>query len=113
MDGPVRIQLAPGVAFVISGMKLINHPHPLILIGGDLLSGGREKGQVNYTGLKLDTGENGAVTGFICFEKMGTVVEEQLVNVPTARGSHAAGTGSVGMVSGPPLGGQCVRRGSC
>jgi hypothetical protein len=67
-------------------------------------------GQCNYTGLKLGTDGQGVVTGHICFEKQGQVVEEKLVNVPTARGSHSAGTKTVGFVSGPPMGGQCLRR---
>lgn len=67
-------------------------------------------GQCNYTGLKLGTDSQGVVTGHICFEKQGQTVEEKLVNVPTARGSHSAGTKTVGMIAGPPVGGQCLRR---
>lgn len=81
-----------------------------MLIGSDVLSGGRVVGQCNYTGMKLGTDSQGVVTGYICFEKGGVPLEEKLVNVPTARGSHSAGTKTVGMVAGPPLGGQYVRR---
>jgi hypothetical protein len=55
-----------------------------MLIGSDILSGGRVSGQFNYTGLKLDTDAQGVVTGHICFERNGQVVEEKLVNVPTS-----------------------------
>ena len=41
VDAEVRLQLAPGVIYAIQGLKLIDHPHPLILIGSDILSGGR------------------------------------------------------------------------
>jgi hypothetical protein len=41
------------------------------LAGSDVLSGGRPLGQVNYTGIKLATDGQGAVKGFICFEKAG------------------------------------------
>jgi hypothetical protein len=72
----VRLQLAPGVIYAIQGLKLISHPHPLMLIGSDILSGGRVQGQCNYTGLKLGTDSQGVVTGHICFEKEGTPIEE-------------------------------------
>lgn len=110
IDAEVRLQLAPDVIYSIQGLKLIEHPHPLILIGSDVLSGGRLPGQWNYTGLKLSTDAEGVVSGHICFEKGGQPIEEKLVNVPTARGSHSAGTRTVGFVSGPPVGGQCLRR---
>ncbi len=59
--------------------------------------------------MKLVTADDGQVRGFICFDRAGEKLEEELVNVPTIRGSHCAGT-TEGYV-GPPLGGQCVRRG--
>ena len=65
------MQLAPGVVYAIQGVKLISHPHPLTLIGSDILSGGRVADQCNYTGLKLGTDAQGMVTGHICFEKNG------------------------------------------
>lgn len=109
VEGEVKLQLAPGVTYAIQGLKLIDHPHPIVLVGSDVLSGGRGAGQWNYTGLRLETDVQGMVKGLICFAKDGEHVEEELVNVPTARGSHAAGTGSVNLVAGPPLGGQHVR----
>ncbi len=111
VDQPVELALAGGVRFAIDGLKLIHHPYPLILVGSDVLSGGRPRGEVNFAGTRLSTDEKGVVQGHICFEKGGEVLEEKLVNVPTARGSHSAGTHSVGLVAGPPLGGQRVRRG--
>lgn len=108
----VRLQLAPGVTYGIRGLKLINHPHPLFLIGSDVLSGGRGDGQWNYAGVVLETSAAGDVTGRLCFSRGGEKAEETLVNVPTAKGSHSAGTkslDSVGLVSGPPLGGRYVR----
>jgi hypothetical protein len=109
VEGVAELQLAPGVVYLTHGLKLIDHPHPLLLVGSDVLSGGRGPGQWNYAGLRLITGAHGAVRGLVHFERDGTLVEEALVNVPTARGSHAAGTGTVNLVQGPPLGGQCLR----
>ena len=95
----VWLQLADGVTYGIRGLRLVAHPHPLFLLGGDLLSGGRPKGQWNWKGVEVNTDEQGLVTGTIRFEKEGRTAEERLVNVPTARGSHSAGT--VGLVAGP------------
>ena len=103
--GEVALQLAPGVVYGSSRLKLINHPHPLLLVGSDVLSRGHAQGQWNYAGLRLGTDSAGEVEGHICFSRGGAQVEEKLVNVPTARGSHSAGTKMLGMVAGPPLGG--------
>ena len=56
------------------------------------------------------TDTNGLVKGHISFARESEQVEEVLVNVPHASGSHSAGTKTIGMMVGPPLGGQCVRR---
>lgn len=109
VEGEVMLQLADDVRYVIHGMKLINHPNPMVLLGSDVLSTGRGRGQCNYAGTRLAADEKGAARGFLLFECNGEVREEPLVNVPTAMGSHAAGTASVNLVTGPPLGGQCVR----
>jgi hypothetical protein len=112
VEGPCEIRLSDQVRYRVQGLKLIWHPHPIALLGADLLSGGRPAGEVNFTGVKLATDAQGRVRGSICFEKGGATIEEPLVNVPTARGSHSAGTATLGMIAGPPLGGQYVRRGS-
>ena len=41
VEGVVTLKLGDTIAYGIRGLKLIEHPHPLFLIGGDLLSGGR------------------------------------------------------------------------
>ena len=40
----VWLELAPGVVYGIRGLRLVNHPYPLFLLGEDLLSGGRPAG---------------------------------------------------------------------
>ena len=55
VEGEVVVQLGPRVTYTIQGLKLIQHPHPIILIGSDILTGGRVQGQWNYTGLKFGT----------------------------------------------------------
>jgi hypothetical protein len=87
VDKPVELKLGPGVSYAIHGLKLIRHPYPLVLVGSDVLSGGRPFDQVNYAGVRLSTDRQSSVRGFICFEKAGELLLEALVNVPTARGS--------------------------
>ena len=104
VDEDVVLQLAPSVKFGVAGLNLINHPHPLVLVRSGLLLGGRAAELCNYTGMRLETGAEGIVRGHIYFDKGSESIEEPLVNVPTAQGSHLAGTRTVGFV-----GGQCVR----
>ncbi len=91
-------------------MKLIEHPHPLMLIGSDLLSGGRPRGCLNFTGTRLVTHDDCTVTGGLCFERGDEHMELPLVNVPHVRGSHCAGIDTVGYVGAPSLGGQRLWR---
>ncbi len=44
VDGVITLRLSPTIAFYIHGMRLIDHPHPLVLLGADLLSAGRPEG---------------------------------------------------------------------
>lgn len=62
--------------------------------------------------MTLGTSEKGVVEGKICFAKGVEVAEADLVNVPTARGGHSLGTKTINLVTGPPLGGQCLRHDS-
>lgn len=111
VDGIATIKFAPGVAFAVKGLKLINHPHPLLLVGGDLVAGGRGDGAHNFTGILIDTDEAGKVAGAISFAPVGGAsVKEPLVNVPSASGSHALNTSSLCYVGPPAMGGQCLRR---
>lgn len=94
----------------ITGLKLLRHPSPLFLVGSDILSGGRPRGHWNYAGVTLHTDDEGTVRGRITFHRGAEYAGEALLNVPNASGSHAAGTRSIGMISPPQLGGQCLRR---
>jgi hypothetical protein len=44
VEGNVELQLADDVTYLIQGLKLIHHPHPMVLLGSDVLSGGRGLG---------------------------------------------------------------------
>jgi hypothetical protein len=75
VQGPVMLQLGPKVRFQVMGMKLIDHPHPLMLIGSDVLSGGRPKNHLNFTGLRVETDENQAMRGYLCFARGDQALE--------------------------------------
>ena len=100
------IKFGPSVSFAVTGMKVIHHPHNLLLIGADLLCGGRPEGMWNFGGIK-QVSKGSTCTGVICFEKDGVTEECELRHVPV----HPPAVSSMllSYVSGPPLGGQCLR----
>jgi hypothetical protein len=49
-------------------MRVIEHPHPFLLLGADVISGGKENIHWNFTGLKVKTIREGQVEGFLLFE---------------------------------------------
>ena len=71
VEGNVELQLADDVKYVIQGLKLIHNPHPIVLLGSDVLSGGRGPGECNYAGTRLQTKEKGGTQGYLCFERDG------------------------------------------
>ena len=50
VSGVVDLQFGEGVAFHISGLRLVTNDHPLFLLGKDVLQGGRHLKQWNYAG---------------------------------------------------------------
>lgn len=69
VDGLIQLQLTPDVKFLIRNLKLIQHPYPLLLVGSDILSGGRPAGQWNYHGVLVDTSDHGETSGRILFKR--------------------------------------------
>jgi hypothetical protein len=51
VDGPTTIQVGEGLCATVTNMRVIQHPHPFMLLGADVLSGGRPSGAWNFTGL--------------------------------------------------------------
>lgn len=100
------------MTFIIRGLKLINHPHPLILVGSDVLSGGRPSHEWNYVGTTLETSQVGVVEGSLRFKRNGCVTEMPLLNVPSATGRHANGASTLALVAPcpPSAEGQYLRR---
>lgn len=50
VNGQVLLRFGEDVAYAIDGLRLIEHPHPLLLIGHDVLCGGRSQGEWSYAG---------------------------------------------------------------
>ena len=47
---PVVLRFGEGVAYSVTGLRLIHHAHPLMLIGHDVLKSGRPENQWSYIG---------------------------------------------------------------
>ena len=47
---PVVLRFGEGIAYSVTGLRLIHHVHLLILIGHDVLKSGRSENQWSYIG---------------------------------------------------------------
>lgn len=61
VQGPVVIRLSESVSFQLPCLKLINHPYHLMLLGGDILQGGRSPDLLNFAGWEQKTISEGKV----------------------------------------------------
>ncbi len=113
VDEPVRVQFGPRAAFLLTGVRVVNHPVPLALLGADILRGGRGAHEWNFTGLTYETQETGEVTGYLGFRRGSYSEACPLAHSPTERGAGPptlimlAGA-EAGYAEGPPLGDQCL-----
>ena len=55
------------MAFVLTSMRVIEHPFALFLMAADVMCSSREWPSWNYKGLIIRT-EKGRVTGSVCFQ---------------------------------------------
>ena len=60
--------------YLIRGMRVINHPHPLLLVGADVLCGGRSPPMWNFNGVHQKTLGGNVCEGALVFEKGDDVV---------------------------------------
>ncbi len=58
IKGPVLLDLGDGIAFTVENMRVLSHPVPLLLLGADLMRGGRSTG-INFDGIRQRTVEPG------------------------------------------------------
>ena len=69
VERPFELRLGGQVKFTLTGMRVIEHPFPLFLIGADILCGGKKGNSWNYTGFKLLTKPCGKVVGTVGFAR--------------------------------------------
>ncbi len=93
------VAFGPKVRFAVTGLKIIQHPCNLFLIGADLLCGGRPAGMWNFNGIHSTT-EGASCEGSLVFEREGTVEYCPLVNIPIH--SPAVSQHLLSLVTGPP-----------
>lgn len=86
-------------------MRVIAHPHPFILLGADVLSGGRDSKSWNFTGMKVKTDSGGEVSAQLTFDVNRVEVGVDLAHAPSSKGAPPVGNlsyvgGSVPLASG-------------
>jgi hypothetical protein len=82
VQGETVLQISSKVFARVKNLRVINHPHPFMLLGADVLRGGRPREQWNFRGLKVVTTGLNAVKAFLEFEVGDDVVEVPLPHAP-------------------------------
>ena len=55
VEGTTVLRVGERLAAKVENMRVIHHPHPFVLLGADVLSGGRDSSIWNFTGMKVRT----------------------------------------------------------
>lgn len=55
IDGTTSITLGPGLVARVDAIRVIRHPAPFLLLGSDVLRGGRGPLAWNFKGMDIDT----------------------------------------------------------
>jgi hypothetical protein len=61
VEGQTTLKIGDCLAARVENMRVISHPHPFVLLGADVLSGGRDSTSWNFTGMKVHTAQVGQV----------------------------------------------------
>ena len=112
VEGDTDLQISREIRTRVRNLRVIDHPHPFLLLGADVLSGGRNLGQWNFSGIQVKTVAEGHVEAKLTFEISGNTVNVALAHAPVGqnletRAPEAAGYLSA--VSPPMAGGQYLR----
>ena len=102
VERPFELRLGGQVKFTLTGMRVIEHPFPLFLIGADILCGGKKEGSWNYTGCRLKTMPCGRVDGTVGFTRKlssGAVEEEDCTLAQAATPRTVRDGGGLGSVA--------------
>ena len=55
IEGVTTLRIGENVEAKVENMRVIDHPHPFVLLGADVLSGVRDSKSWNFTGMKVET----------------------------------------------------------
>ena len=84
--GPVPIRFSESVVLLIPYIRVIESSVRLVILGADLLSGGRSPSRWNFGGLQIKTDEDGKARGWIIFKRGKKEQRIELVNTPSING---------------------------
>ena len=76
--------LGPNVSFTLTGMRIIDHPFVLFLLGTHVLCGARKPPSWNYESIAVTTDNEGKVSGSVWFCSGKTMVE----SIPLAQAAQ-------------------------
>ena len=51
VEGDTDLRISRDIRTRVRNLRVIDHPHPFLLLGADVLSGGRKSGQWNFSGI--------------------------------------------------------------
>ena len=71
VEGDTDLQISRDIRTRVRNLRVIDHPHPFLLLGADVLSGGRKSGQWNFSGIKVKTLAEGHLEAELTFEISG------------------------------------------
>ncbi len=55
IEGSTTLHITDQLGAKVENMRVIHHPRPFMLLGADVLSGGRNNAEWNFTGLRVNT----------------------------------------------------------
>ena len=51
VEGDTGLKISRDIRSRVRNLRVIDHPHPFLLLGANVLSGGRKSGQWNFSGI--------------------------------------------------------------
>ena len=100
IDGQLQVTLAEGVTATLTGVRVVEHQSPLLLLESDLLRGG-QPGEWNFAGIRQAMMGDGLVEGSLELTKGEKLLRSsRLVHCPAA---GAAKFTSIVFIQGPGL----------
>ena len=78
------IHFGTDVVLTLSFIKVVEHGEPVLILGSDILRGGRPLAAWNFSGFRVLAKEVGKVEGSIYFTKAGKETECPLLNAPAS-----------------------------